>query len=646
MSAIAGIVNFNKEPVKIEEIHSVMGALQKFPADDIQVWKNENVFFGCHAQWITPESIGEPLPFYDSERQCTITADAIIDNREELFESLQVDRDKRKTIPDSQLILLAYYKWGEESPKYLVGDFAFMIWDEREKKLVGGRDPSGYRTLYYYKDHQRFAFCTTIEPLLTLPYIEKRLNEEWLAEYLAISGMIDTVDARTTPYLNVEQVPPFHTIMIKKDKVEIKRYGTFIPKKKLKLKSDEEYVEAFQEVFQKAVKSKMRTYKNIGSQLSGGLDSGSVVAFAAKEMKADNKILQTFSYIPPSDFVDFSPKRLLTNESPLIKETVGYVGGIKDHYLDFEGKSSYTEIEDMLDVLEMPYKYFENSFWLKGMFESANEHGIGVLLNGDRGNWTISWGSAIEYYAILLKKLKWFRLFKELDQYCRNVGGPRLGRLPIIARAGFPIIDRIFPQGTDFKLPSIINPEFAERTKVHKKMEQHGIAESGWVPSSNRYEERKGILENIAPWNAGNSLTSKLSLRHALWKRDPTYDLRVVEFCLSIPDDQFVQNGMDRALIRRSTEGYLPDQVRLNQRLFGVQGFDWVHRMLPDWNSFIKELQQLSNDHSMLEFFNREVITNAISKVNEGARIEFATDADYKILMRSLIVYRFLKNFN
>ena len=158
MSAIAGIVNFNKEPVKIEEIHSVMGALQKFPADDIQVWKNENVFFGCHAQWITPESIGEPLPFYDSERQCTITADAIIDNREELFESLQVDRDKRKTIPDSQLILLAYYKWGEESPKYLIGDFAFMIWDEREQKLFGARDFSGSRTLYYYRDQNHICF--------------------------------------------------------------------------------------------------------------------------------------------------------------------------------------------------------------------------------------------------------------------------------------------------------------------------------------------------------------------------------------------------------------------------------------------------------------------------------------------------------
>ena len=63
------------------------------------------------------------------------------------------------------------------------------------------------------RDHKRLAFCTTIEPLLTLPYIEKKLNEQWLAEFLAITGMIDTVDARTTPYLHIDQVPPFHSII-------------------------------------------------------------------------------------------------------------------------------------------------------------------------------------------------------------------------------------------------------------------------------------------------------------------------------------------------------------------------------------------------------------------------------------------------
>ena len=81
-----------------------------------------------------------------------------------------------------------------------------------------------------------------------------------------------------------------------------------------------------------------------------------------------------------------------------------------------------------------------------------------------------------------------------------------------------------------------------------------------------------------------------------MWKRDPTNDLRVIRFCLSVPEDQYVQNGMNRALIRRSTKGYLPDKERLNQRVRGVQGADCVYRMTPHWNKFIDELDKMSND--------------------------------------------------
>ena len=87
----------------------------------------------------------------------------------------------------------------------------------------------------------------------------------------------------------------------------------------------------------------------------------------------ENKPLHTFSYIPPKDFEDFTPKHLLPDERPFIKKTVDYVGEYQDHYLDFEGRDSFTEIDDFLDVMEMPYKFFENSFWLKGMFEEAHE---------------------------------------------------------------------------------------------------------------------------------------------------------------------------------------------------------------------------------------------------------------------------------
>ena len=112
--------------------------------------------------------MGEQLPFYDYEMQCAITSDAIIDNRKELFERLQIESTYQKYITDSELILRAYYKWKEDAPKFLVGDFAFMIWDQKQQRLFGARDFSGSRTLYYHKSHEKFAFCTIIEPLLTL----------------------------------------------------------------------------------------------------------------------------------------------------------------------------------------------------------------------------------------------------------------------------------------------------------------------------------------------------------------------------------------------------------------------------------------------------------------------------------------------
>ncbi|WP_077214418.1 lasso peptide isopeptide bond-forming cyclase [Bacillus dakarensis] len=647
MSAIAGIVHFNKEPISIEYSRGIMKALSKFPADDVQTWQKDHVFLGCHAQWITPESIGEQLPFYDYQRQLAITADAIIDNREELFEKLQIHKEDRKQITDSQLILLAYHKWGEDSPKFLVGDFAFMIWDEREQKLFGARDLSGYRTLYYYMDNGRFSFCTTLAPLLSLSYVKKKLNEEWLAEYLAITGTIDTVDARTTPYKNIDQVPPAHSITISKGKIKLNRYGSFFTGERLKLSSNEEYVEAFQEVFQEAVDSRLRTFKNVGSQLSGGLDSGAVVGFAARTLKKQNKILHTFSYIPPEDFVDFTPKHLLADERPFIKSTVQYTGGINDHYLDFEGKSSYTEIDDMLEAMEMPYKFFENSFWLKGVFECAEVEGIGVLLNGDRGNFTISWGSALDYYAKLLRRLKWFKLLQELNQYSIKTGGARLRRLPTVVKLAFPVIRKIPQKKTGYYLPALINKGFAKRTSIYEKLEKYGVNDTGWITAANIFDERKNLIgNNIFPWNTGNTLITKLSLRHSMWKRDPTNDLRVVRFCLSIPEEQYVQNGVDRALVRRATETYLPDTVRLNQRIRGVQGTDWVHRMASQWDKFIEELKILSTDTRILDFLDKKILREAIAKGEKGPQVSLDTDPDYRTLMRSLIVYRFINKIN
>ncbi|MGG3925077.1 asparagine synthase-related protein [Metabacillus fastidiosus] len=641
MSAIVGMYHFNNNPVNVKEGMAVMRALQGIPADDTKVFYKENIFFGCRAQWITPESVGEQLPLYDKESRIAITADAIIDNRKELFEKLSINRANQIGMTDSELILKGYQKWGENVPKHLIGDFAFIIWDERKGRLFGARDFSGSRTLYFYKNKQCFAFCTMMTPLFSLPFIERELNRDWLADFLALPNILDSVDASSTVYKNIFQIPPSHSILVADGKVTFSRYYHTASIEKLKLKSNEEYVEAFRDVFQKAVSEQLRTYRNVGTRLSGGLDSGTVAGFAARTLQQNHKQLHTFSYVPVSDFVDWTPKNKLADERPFIKSTVEYIGNIHDHYLDLEGRSPFTEMDDLLQMMEMPYKFFENSYWLKGIYEKAQEEDIGVLLNGGRGNFSISWGPAEDYYATLLKRMRWLKLYNELKLYSENRGVGKGKILSVIGKKVFPFIRKYRSTHAKYHFPMLINSDFARETDVFNRVKEQGIDIDH--AALNMYDARKNHFEKVYSWNLNSTSRSKLSLHYSMTDRDPTNDLRVIQFCLSVPESQYVQGGFSRSLVRRATEGYLPDKVRLNQYFKGIQGADGIHRMKPQWNMLIEEIQALCKDPVLSELLNIEVIKNALTVFQSGPKDESIYDANCKVLMRSLIVSRFLK---
>ncbi|MDQ0859293.1 asparagine synthase-related protein [Bacillus sp. V2I10] len=641
MSAIVGIYHFDGEPIRIEECKNVMKTMQKFPADDVQTWTNKNLFLGCHAQWITPESVGEVLPYYDYELKMAITADVIIDNRMELFDRLQVAKFLRKDITDSKLILLAYEKWGEEAPKYLVGDFAFMIWDEKRQLLFGARDFSGTRTLYFYNDGSKFAFSTIIEPLFSISNISKKLNDQWLAEFIAIPVTTDSISTDTTVYNNIKQLPPSHTIKLENGRLYLRQYSKFDYSVKLKLKSNGEYEEAFKEVFNTAVVDRLRTHRSVGAHLSGGLDSGSVVSFAAKALKEKKKRLHTFSYVPVDDFVDWTHRYRVANERPLIESTVNFVGNINDKYLSFPDTNPYSEIDDWLQTMEMPYKFFENSFWLKGIYEQASSQGVGLLLNGQRGNWTISFGPALDYYARLLRQFKFPSLYKEVNLYSKNIGVKKSRIMKFVCRKAFPEIARLSNSKNQECFPIWINPEFASRTKIFEKLEEQEIDISG-TNTTDAYHIKNNQFNQLHFWGLNGTIGTKLSLRHSLWERDPTNDIRVVQFCLSVPDEQFVQRGLDRALVRRATNGLLPEDIRLNQRSRGVQGADGVHRMISSWKVFIDELYNLLKDPNVSSFVNNELLAKYIKRIEMDYTPRLIFEFEFRILMRSLILYRFL----
>ncbi|MCI3927131.1 asparagine synthase-related protein [Paenibacillus sp. TRM 82003] len=645
MSAVAGILNFHNDSIHSHDALILMRSLQKYPADDVQTWTKGPVFFGCHAQWITPESINEKNPYYDTEREIAITADAIIDNRNELFDILGIDYHRRRLMGDSELILCAYRRWGEDTPNYLLGDYAFMIWDEREEMLFGARDFSGNRTLYYYLDHERVAFATVLHPLLALPYVNNQLNEQWLAEFLAIPTPADSTRIAETVYRQISQIPPSHSIKIHNGRTYLKQYCVITPGEGLKLKTDEEFEEAFRDVYSKAVMSRLRTYKAVGAQLSGGLDSGSVVGFAARALVKEGKKLHTYSYVPVQDYTDWTPKGRIANEQPNIQSTVSYVGNIVDQYLDFKDKNPYTAIDDWIEALEMPYKPFENSYWLQGIYETAGMHGVGVLLNGQRGNWTVSWGPPFDYQALLLKRMRLFELHRELFLYSRAIGVGRKRVLKVVSNKAFPLLHSICSKRNP-NARMFISQEYAAKTNVVERLQEESINMTGSYTSSNAYEIRMKQFEKLFYWSLNGTIGTRWSLLHSLWDRDPTNDLNVIKFCLSVPESQYVKGGVGRSLIRRATRDILPESVRMNQRVRGIQGSDGIHRMTGVWSSFIQDMQELVLHKDMAQYLDLQLLKECTDKLkNNGPQPDQVFNAEFKIAMRSLIFYRFMRKY-
>ncbi|MBB6735124.1 asparagine synthase-related protein [Cohnella zeiphila] len=644
MSAIAGLIRLDGQDADPADAEALMGAMQSYVADEVRTWRGGPAFLGCRIRRITPDSAAERMPDgSDPTGRLRIAADAILDNRFELFDRLEVPAARRGEMTDSELILLAYRRWGRETPAALVGDFAFMIWDEERRLLFGARDTFGSRSLYYHGNATRFAFCTAMGPLLALDDTPKGLNEAWLAEFMAIPEMFECTDPEATPYRDIRQVPPGHAIAVTDGRVALAGFGALEPDAPLQLKSDADYEEAFRDVFGEAVRCRLRTFREVAVTLSGGLDSGTVASFAARELAQSGKTLHAYSSVPPRDFADWTPGGTAADERPYIRATARHVGNIEQTDLDFEGISPYTEVDEWLDLLESPYKFFENSYWLKGIYERAGRQGAGILLTGARGNFTISWGPALDYYALLLKRMRWLRLLRELRLYGENKGIGRRKLLPIIGKLAFPALaGRRSSQAAGADLPAmLIHPDFAARTGVFARLREG----SGGPAEADAVRLRRDKLGSLAAANKNGATATKLSLRYGVWERDPTCDLRVVRFCLAVPLPQYVRDGMDRALIRRATASVLPDEVRLNQRVRGIQGADWLHRAAPAWSRLTEELTRLCADPAVAAYLHVERIRAALAGAGREPRPELAFHPEMRLLMRSLILGRFIKRF-
>ncbi|NJK41363.1 MAG: hypothetical protein HC934_08430 [Acaryochloridaceae cyanobacterium SU_2_1] len=157
MSAIAGIFHRDHCPLQPQQLEEMIQALAHRGPQGCHSWLQGSIGLGHCLLWTTPESIHETLPL--QQETLVITADVRLDNRPDLIDQLDLQDPDLSQLTDSQLILAAYQRWGKSCPAYLLGDFAFALWDGKQQQLFCARDHFGVKPFFLSCHRGAVCFC-------------------------------------------------------------------------------------------------------------------------------------------------------------------------------------------------------------------------------------------------------------------------------------------------------------------------------------------------------------------------------------------------------------------------------------------------------------------------------------------------------
>ena len=186
MSGICGIYNFDGAPVQSEVLFQMGESAAHRGPDGTGYWFEGSVGLVHQSLTITAESLREVQPLVSERGDLVLTADARIDNRDDLIRSLTTKEYLTEPDPtDADLILNAYECWGTDCPAHLIGDFAFAIWDAAKQSLFAARDPMAMRAFYYRIEPRRMLFATEVKQILATPDVPIRIFESAVGAHLA-----------------------------------------------------------------------------------------------------------------------------------------------------------------------------------------------------------------------------------------------------------------------------------------------------------------------------------------------------------------------------------------------------------------------------------------------------------------------------
>ena len=600
MGAITGIFYKDGRKVNAEQINNMNNRLSLRGPDGSAVWFDGSIALGHQMLWTTQESIQEKLPFVEKNMGLVITADARIDNRNEL--SQELDIENKENISDSYYILKAYEKWGDECPKYLIGDFVFAIWDENSQTIFCARDHMGIKTFYYHLSEEMFIFSSDINAIFTVPDVTKKINELQIANFLEL--IIDE-NRESTFYEKTFRLPAAYSLKINHENFSLKRYWKLDINYEIHFNTNEEYQKAFLDIFSEAVKCRLRSAYPVGSMLSGGLDSSSVTCTAEKLLHNEEKNkLKTFSAV--FDSVSRS------NERQFIEIVLAY-RDFDYFFINADKISPLNEIDNYLDYADNPF-IVPNTFMSYNIYREANKNGVRILLDGLEGDEIVSHGNG--FLSELFRTMRWKKLIIEINalnkikSYSYKSIFLEIGynSLPNILKrklsfileykrkngSKYQILKKDF--GDKVNLITIINRNNVKREKIKNAHDKHYAD----ITSSLIQSEMELVDWMSAPFS--------IELRH------PFFDKRLVEFCLAIPTEQKINHGWDRYIMRSAMSEILPIEIQW-RKIKGDLSFNFDL-------SFMNEKEKIENliedNHLIKDYIDIEKIKKIYTECKSG----------------------------
>ena len=488
-------------------------------------------------------------PMASADGRYWLTYNGEIYNYLELREELARQGVSFVTQSDSEVLLQAYVTWGEAALDRLRGMFAFVIYDRTTQTLFAARDRFGIKPLYYFVSRQGVAFGSEIKQLIDLPGFTRRLNLERAVDYLDV-GFTDHTEE--TLFADARQLRGGQSLTIdlrhwRPETVVARRYYD-LPRQPLEKMSEGEAAHRFRDLFADSVRLHLRSDVRVGSCLSGGLDSSSIVAMMARlrEAAGDGEPVHTVTACYRDRSIDERP----------YAEAASAAAGAASHYI-YPTAQGVFDVAERLTWHQDEPQYNTSMYAQWCVFEEAGRQGVKVMLDGQGADEQLAgyhYDAFPTQSGALARKGDVFGFLHMLLQRKIWHGHPIVGqlltvpnrpRLPAFARRwrgrrqeASPM-DRLSPAIAGAHRPAAgVYAATLERDDVEPIDDVGGLCVANLLglslPKLLRYEDRN-------------------SMAHSIEARLPFLDHPLVEFCIGLWDQHKVIGGDTKRVLDRKS---------------------------------------------------------------------------------------------